>query len=183
MKRPAFETLGLAILLLSALCSLLPLLACSQNEYSWSGPVPPAPKNPRPAHVIKKEGSGMNAVGSVEEQAPASDGSYKGTATLSRDAEKDFTPGETLFVIARSLDGNPTPVAATKMRVDKFPLAFELTEKDAMDGAKLPGQVDILLRLDKDGDLRTRHPEDLMGGPVKAKAGEPFTVLLSKAGQ
>ena len=164
-------------------CLLLACMACSQNEYSWSGPVPPAPKNPRPAHVIKKEGSGMNAVGSIEEQAPADPGVYKGTATLSRDVEQDFTPGETLFVIARSLDGNPTPVAATKMRVDKFPLAFELTDKDAMEGAKLPGQVDILLRLDKDGDLRTVSPEDLTGGPVKAKAGEAFTVLLSKAGK
>jgi hypothetical protein len=165
---------------LGVLVVCLLLSACSQNEYSWKGPAQPAPKNPRNAHVIKKEGSGMNALGSVEEpkEAPASQ-TFRGMVTLSPTAEKSFKAGQTLFVIARSLDGNPAPVAALKLKVDKFPMAFELTDKDSMTGEALPGQADILLRLDDDGDLTTIHPADLVGGPVKAKAGEVVTLVLS----
>ena len=165
---------------LGALAVSLFLAACSQNEYTWTGPVPPAPKNPRNAHVIKKEGSGMNAVGSMQDEPAAAGKVYRGTAALSRDVEGKVKPGETLFVIARSLDGSPTPVAAVKLTVNRFPVSFEFTDKDSMNGQPLPDQVDVLLRLDDDGDLTTRHPNDLVGGPVKATAGEPFTALLSE---
>lgn len=166
---------------LGALVVSLLLTACSQNEYTWEGQKPPAPKNPRNAHVIKKEGSGMNAVGSMEEAPAAPTGGkvFRGTATLSREAEGRFKPGASLFVIARSLDGNPTPVAAIKLKVQKFPVGFELTEQDAMNGGPLPGQVDILLRLDDDGDLQTKHDGDMVSAPVNATAGEPFSVLLT----
>ena len=170
-----------ALLSLAALCLLLPLVACSQNEYSWDGPKPPAPKNPRNAHVIQKEGSGMNTVGSMEEAPATPQGGnvFRGTATLAREAEGKFKPGATLFVIARSLDGHPTPVAAAKFRVEKFPVDFVLTPADAMDGAQLPAQVDILLRLDDDGDLTTKHPGDMASRAVTATAGEHFSVLLA----
>lgn len=170
-----------ALLPLAALCFLLSLAGCSQNEYTWEGQKPPAPKNPRNAHVIKKEGSGMNAVGAMEEApaAPTAGNVFRGTATLAREAEGKFKPGASLFVVARSLDGHPAPVAAIKLKVEKFPVAFELTPQDAMDGAQLPNQVDILLRLDDDGDLRTQHEGDMVSTPVKATAGEPFTVLMT----
>jgi hypothetical protein len=170
-----------ALLSLAALCLLLPLAGCSQNEYSWDGPKPPAPKNPRNAHVIQKEGAGMNTVGSMEEAPAASQGGsvFRGTATLSREAEGMVKPGATLFVIARSLDGHPTPVAAAKFRVEKFPVDFVLTPADAMDGAQLPAQVDILLRLDDDGDLTTKHPGDMASRAVTATSGEHFSVLLA----
>lgn len=174
---------------LPAPCSLLPLMAfmvvtcmaCSQNKYSWEGPKPPAPKNPRNAHVIQKEGSGMNTVGAMEESPAAAQGGnvFRGTATLSREAEGKFKPGATLFVIARSLDGHPAPVAAVKLRVEKFPVDFVLTPADSMDGAELPAQVDILLRLDDDGDLTTKHPGDMASQAVTATAGEHFSVLLA----
>ena len=166
---------------LGALVVSLLLTACSQNEYTWEGQKPPAPKNPRNAHVIKKEGSGMNAVGSIEEApaTPADKKLFRGTATLSREAEGKFKPGASLFVIARSLDGHPTPVAAIKLKVEKFPVAFQLTQQDTMNGEQLPDQADILLRLDDDGDLQTQHDGDMVSAPVKATAGEPFSVLLT----
>ena len=162
-------------------CLLLACMACSQNEYTWEGQKPPAPKNPRNAHVIKKEGSGMNVVGGMEEApaTPAGGRVFRGTATLSREAEGRLKPGASLFVIARSLDGHPTPVAAIKLKVQKFPVAFEIGQQDAMEGAQLPNEVDILLRLDDDGDLRTHHDGDMVSAPVKATAGEPFSVLLT----
>ena len=162
-------------------CLLVTCMACSQNEFTWEGQKPPAPKSARNAHVIKKEGSGMNAVGAMEEAsaAPTAGKVFRGTATLSREAEAKFKPGASLFVIARSLDGHPVPVAAIKLKVEKFPVGFELTQQDAMDAAQLPNDVDILVRLDDDGDLKTQHDGDMVSKPVKATAGEPFTVLLT----
>lgn len=162
-------------------CLLVTCMACSQNEYTWEGQKPPAPKNPRNAHVIKKEGSGMNAVGSMEEApaAPASGRVFRGTATLSREAEGKFKPGASLFVIARSLDGHPTPVAAIKLTVQTFPASFEFGQQDSLQGAELPNEVDILLRLDDDGDLTTKHDGDMVSAAVRATAGEPFSVLLA----
>jgi hypothetical protein len=39
--------------------------------------------------------------------------------------------------------------------------------------------VDILLRLDDDGDLTTKHPGDMASQAVTATAGEHFSVLLA----
>jgi len=161
-------------------------LACSQNSYRWEGKEPPPPKNPRNAHIIKKEGSGMNVVGTMEESGAAGSTEAQGPAftakvVLSAEVEKLVKPGSTLFVIARSIDGNPAPVAAVKARVDQFPAMVTITEKDSMDGTPLPGKVDVVARLDEDGDLTTKHPTDLISRSVRVEAGEPFTILLYKA--
>jgi hypothetical protein len=170
-------------LLLAASCTLLLAVACSQNSYRWEGKEPAPPKNPRNAHVIHKEGGGMNAVGSMEEAAPdtAQAGTYVANVALSQDSERSFKPGATLYLIARSVDGNPTPVAAVKVVVEKFPAQVVITQKDSMEGTPLPPKAVIVARLDDDGDLTTQHPGDMVSEPVRATAGEPFTVLLSKA--
>lgn len=158
-------------------------LACSQNSYRWEGKEPAPPKNPRNAHVIHKEGSGMNVVGAMEDAqpAPSQGNTYTATVALSRESEGAFKPGATLYVIARSADGNPTPVAAVKVLVQAFPAQVTITEKDAMEGGTLPPKAVIMARLDDDGDLTTQHPGDLASAPVNASAGEPFTILLTKA--
>jgi hypothetical protein len=170
-------------LLLAASCTLLLALACSQNSYRWEGKEPAPPKNPRNAHVIHKEGSGMNSVGSMEEASaePAQGGTYTANVALSQDSEGAFKPGATLYLIARSVDGNPTPVAAVKAVVQKFPAQIVITQKDSMEGTPLPPKAVIVARLDDDGDLTTQHPGDMVSAPVRATAGEPFTVLLTKA--
>jgi hypothetical protein len=170
-------------LLLAASCTVLLALSCSQNSYRWEGKEPPPPKNPRNAHVIHKEGSGMNAVGAMEEAAPdaGQGGSYIANVALSQESERDFKPGATLFLIARSVDGNPTPVAAVKVVLEKFPAQVVITQKDSMEGTPLPPKAVIVARLDDDGDLTTQHPGDMVSAPVRVSAGEPFTVLLSKA--
>jgi|WetSurMetagenome_2_1015567.scaffolds.fasta_scaffold27401_2 hypothetical protein len=170
-------------LLLAASCTVLLALACSQNSYRWEGKEPAPPKNPRNAHVIHKESGGMNAVGSMEEAAPATSqsGAYTANVALSQDSEHAFKPGSTLYLIARSLDGNPTPVAAVKVAVDKFPAQVVITDKDSMAGTPLPPKAIVVARLDDDGDLTTQHPGDMVSEPVRATAGEPFTVLLTKA--
>lgn len=182
MTRPLTST-SRGSLLLAASCTLLLAVACSQNSYRWEGKEPAPPKNPRNAHVIHKEGGGMNAVGSMEEAAPdtAQGGTYVANVALSQDSEGAFKPGATLYLIARSVDGNPTPVAAVKAVVQKFPAQIVITQKDSMEGTPLPPKAVIVARLDDDGDLTTQHPGDMVSEPVRATAGAPFSVLLTKA--
>jgi hypothetical protein len=162
-------------------------LGCSQNEYSVPSP-PPAPKNARSAHVVKKTEGGMNSVAGPEEEAPAqnqpaapSSGEpnvLRGTVTLPPALASKFRAGETLYVIVRDAQGSLAPVAALKLRVQAFPVPFEITGKDAMMGGAIPAEAQILLRLDEDGDLATRGPGDLVGGPVAVRAGQEVTIPL-----
>ncbi len=187
LSRPRLTPRPTALAAAGALLALTFLAACSQNEYSQKGAAPPAPVNPREAHVVDRSGtSGMNEVAApADEGAPAQGeaqggGSFTGTVVLPDALKKHFKPGETLFVIVRSPDGSPTPVAAVKMVVQSFPVPFEITAKDAMMGAALPATADLLLRLDADGDLSTQGPDDLVGGPTRARISQPVTLQLQE---
>jgi len=83
-----------------------------------------------------------------------------------------------LFVIARSSAGDVRPVAAVKLLPETFPVAFRITGADSMTGEALPAEADLLIRLDGDGDISTRGEQDLSAGPVRARAGEPVSLLL-----
>ncbi len=162
------------------------LLGCSQNEYSTRGITPTPPKSPREARVMQKDpAGGMNTVAAPEgeQQAqPASGGGavYTGTATLTADLAKRFKPGETLFVILRDDKGSPTPLAAEKIVVQSFPYRFTVSDQNAMMGGALPQTAEVLLRLDADGDLTTKGPDDMVAGPLKVAAGEPFVLPLQE---
>jgi hypothetical protein len=162
---------------------LLFVVSCSQHEYSMDGPAPPAPKNAREAHLVKRgESGGMNQVAEPEaevQESPAGR-SFTGTVVLPPELAKRVKPGEVLFVIARSTDGSPTPVAAEKLVANSFPLAFQLTDANAMMGGALPDQADILIRLDADGDLSTHGPDDMVAGPERASSGVPITLTLQE---
>lgn len=173
-------TVSLAILVLTG------SVACSQNEYSTKGHTQPAPTHPREARVMQKDpAGGMNTVAapSEEEQAqPASTGRavYSGAATLPAELAKRFKPGETLFIILRDSQGTPTPLAAEKVVVQAFPYAFTVTDQNAMMGGTLPKTAEVLLRLDADGDLTTKGPDDMVAGPLLVEAGKPFTLALQE---
>lgn len=176
---------------LSAACALalaaaaLIFSGCSQNEYAVKSPGP-APVNPRNAHVVKKGDAGMNNAAAPEEEMPAPQETpamaganvFSGTVILPPALAKQFRPGETLFVILRDTKGKGAPLAALKLTAQSFPLAFQLTDDNSMMGEPLPASGEILLRLDADGNLATSGPDDLVGGPVPAKAGQPLTLAL-----
>ena len=166
---------------LCAAAALILTAACSQHEYSLNGPAPPAPKNAPEAHLVKRgESGGMNQVAEPQEEPQEAQAGrvFKGTVVLPPELAKRVKPGETLFVIARSTDGSPTPVAAEKLVANTFPIAFQLTDANTMTGGALPDQADILIRLDADGDLSTQGPDDLAAGPERASSGVPVTLTL-----
>ena len=184
------------------------LAACSQHEYSMKGPAPKAPEHYRDAHiVIKGKGAGMNAMPMPEDQTDEGSGQaagqgetteggagasagqatqgqalYTGTIELPAALKADFTPGETLFIIGRAAD-QPVPVAAKKLKVASFPVEFTLGPGDSMTGRSLPLSMEILVRLDKDGDLNTQDPKDMTAGPEMASSGSKITLSLHEAGK
>jgi predicted small lipoprotein YifL len=175
------------------LLAVLAFAACSRNEYSMKGPAPPAPKNAEPAQRIEKQpGTGMNAM-----PAPPSNGQQdqgkgqaassgqkeavvSGTVELPPALQADFKPGETLFVVGRTPAGEAAPVAAKKIVVNAFPVEFQLGQEDSMMGSALPANMQILVKLDKDGNLATNDPGDMTGGPVDATLGGSVVITLRK---
>lgn len=77
--------------------------------------------------------------------------------------------GTHVFLAARAADDNGKavgpPVAVARLTYDGKPLAFTLTEADAMLGSAtaFPSRVMLLARYDQDADAMTRQPGDLTG--------------------
>ncbi|MEI8302889.1 MAG: c-type cytochrome biogenesis protein CcmI [Burkholderiales bacterium] len=82
--------------------------------------------------------------------------------------------GATLFISARAPDGPRMPLAARRLAAAGFPLAFELTEADAMGGtprAWAAGPVVIEARISRSGQA-LRESGDLFGVSPPVKAGD-----------
>jgi hypothetical protein len=173
-----------------ALCASavsIALFSCSQNSFEPEGAAPPAPANPRVARPIQKDaggGMGMAPMPADEPQpSPAAgEGVIAGTIHLPEALKSTFKPGTSLFVIAR-VPGNPMPLAAQKHSVDSFPFSFMLGAEDSMVGEALPQDVELILRLDQDGDITTRSAGDLVAGPVEASLGQRVNMTLEESEQ
>lgn len=87
---------------------------------------------------------------------------FAGVAELGSGAQGDLG-GYALYIIARK-EGERMPLAAIKRTGVTLPYSFTITGADIMMTA--PDQTAryrLEARLDKDGSIDTRHPEDLMG--------------------
>src|SRR4051812_26345146 len=81
----------------------------------------------------------------------------RGSIDVKPEMKANVQPTDTVFVIARKAAGGP-PLAVKKLAAASFPMPFELTEKDVMMGGPFEGDVDITVRIDKDGDAMTKNP-------------------------
>ena len=73
-------------------------------------------------------------------------------------------PTDVLFVIVRRPTGQPRPIAAKRIDGPKFPVQFEITTDDVMvKGSELKGMVDVIARLDRDGQAGQAQPGDMEG--------------------
>jgi cytochrome c-type biogenesis protein CcmH len=73
-----------------------------------------------------------------------------------------------LFVIVRRPGGTPRPVAAKRIESPKFPVPFEITNADVMvQGSELRGMVDVVARLDRDGQAGPAQAGDIEGRYAK----------------
>jgi cytochrome c-type biogenesis protein CcmH len=93
-------------------------------------------------------------------------------------------PTDVLFVIVRRPGGAPRPVAAKRIENPKFPVSFEITNADVMvQGAELRGMVDVIARLDRDGQAGPAQPGDIEGRYAKnptLPGGRDLEIVLEK---
>jgi hypothetical protein len=87
-----------------------------------------------------------------------------GTITVAPSVKDAIKPGDVIFVVVRQGDEKGTMLGAKRYVADRFPLSFELDNRDAMfAGTKFGGPVTITARVDKDGDATTKLPGDVVG--------------------
>lgn len=95
------------------------------------------------------------------------------TVDIAPELKARLSPGDTLFVFARRLNGPPMPVAAKRVPATAFPITLALSDNDSpMPTMKLSqaGTVELMARVSKAGDV-TAKPGDLEAAPLSAEVG------------
>ncbi|HZN43692.1 MAG TPA: hypothetical protein VFB56_00085 [Nitrospiraceae bacterium] len=91
-------------------------------------------------------------------------GVIAGQVMIAQDLVDRVKPTDVLFVIVRRPSGPPRPLAVKRVDGPKFPVTFEITAADVMvQGTELKGMVDIIARLDRDGQAGQPQPGDMEG--------------------
>lgn len=94
---------------------------------------------------------------------------------------------DVLFVIVKRPGGTPRPVAAKRIENPQFPAAFEITNADVMmQGSELRGMVDVIARLDRDGQAGPAQPGDIEGRYAKnptLPGGRDLEIILDTVKQ
>ncbi len=104
----------------------------------------------------------------ASQAAPVTDG-IQGTISIEPKLKTKHQEGGTLFIIARraATQGGP-PLAVKRIASPVFPLSYSLGKENTMiPGSVFEGRVNIIVRLDQDGDPLTRGPDDLTGSYEK----------------
>jgi cytochrome c-type biogenesis protein CcmH len=117
--------------------------------------------------------SGPAAGGATPGPAAASGGSISGTIDIDASLKAQVPAGATLFVLARGTDGSPIPIAAQRFSADRWPIAFELSDAQAMNPARLlsqAGSVTIEARISRSGTVG-RQSGDPFGMSAEVKPG------------
>nr|MBI3614383.1 hypothetical protein [Nitrospirota bacterium] len=97
-------------------------------------------------------------------EKPSGSGVIAGQVTIDPALVSKVRPTDVLFVIVRRPQGAPRPLAAKRIDNPKFPVSFEITNQDVMaSGSELRGMVDVLARIDRDGQAGPPQPGDLEG--------------------
>jgi cytochrome c-type biogenesis protein CcmH len=95
-------------------------------------------------------------------------GSIAGQIQIAPNLADQVKPTDVLFVIVRRPTGAPRPIAAKRIDGPKFPVQFEITNADVMvQGSELKGMVDVIARLDRDGQAGQPQPGDMEGRYAK----------------
>lgn len=112
------------------------------------------------------------------------DGVIAGRVVIAPELANQVRPTDVLFVIVRRPGGAPRPVAAKRIENPAFPVPFEITNADVMvQGSELRGMVDVVARLDRDGQAGPAQPGDIEGRYSKnptLPGGRDLEIVLDK---
>ena len=107
-------------------------------------------------------------------QMPAIDG----TVTMAVDLAGPAPPG-VLYVIVRVAGRAQGPPLAVKQLAGELPAAFRISEADAMiPGTPFVGDLDVIVRLDQDGNAFSRQDGDLEGRAGPVQVGGSVQIVL-----
>jgi cytochrome c-type biogenesis protein CcmH len=91
-------------------------------------------------------------------------GVIAGQVSIAASLTDQVKPTDVLFVIVRRPTGPPRPLAVKRIDGPKFPVSFEITNADVMvQGSELRGMVDVIARVDRDGQAGQPQPGDMEG--------------------
>lgn len=111
-------------------------------------------------------------------------GSIAGQVQIAPNLADQIKPTDVLFVIVRRPTGPPRPIAAKRIDAPKFPVPFEITNADVMvQGSELKGMVEVIARLDRDGQAGQPQPGDMEGRYDKnptLPGGKDVTITIDK---
>jgi cytochrome c-type biogenesis protein CcmH len=97
-------------------------------------------------------------------EEPGGSGVISGRVTISAELASQVNASDVLFVIVKRPGGMPRPIAAKRIDHPQFPVTFEITNADVMiQGNELRGMVEVLARVDRDGQAGPAQPGDLVG--------------------
>jgi cytochrome c-type biogenesis protein CcmH len=109
--------------------------------------------------------------------------SLQGVVSLDPALKRKVSPGDTVFVLARSIGGPNMPLAVFRTTAEKLPYPFALDDSMAMaPGAKLSSQdkVIVVARISRSGNpLPQKGDIEGMSGPV-APGASGVKVVISK---
>jgi cytochrome c-type biogenesis protein CcmH len=122
------------------------------------------------------------AASGLPDAHPPVDASPAGGAiavTVNLDAGKAALQNAVLFVMARP-EGVSTgpPIAVKRIPASAFPVTVDLGSADSMMGQQFPPKVRIEARLDSDGNVMTKDPNDLRAAQDGVGLGSRVTLTL-----
>ncbi|NIO08976.1 MAG: tetratricopeptide repeat protein [Deltaproteobacteria bacterium] len=105
----------------------------------------------------------------AEGTAPVATDSLQGTISMDSKLKAKYQGGGILFIIARRAGGQGGPPLAVKRIPNPvFPLSYSLGKENMMiPGSAFEGKLNLVVRLDKDGDPLTRGAGDFTGSYPK----------------
>jgi hypothetical protein len=161
-RSPLFVIVLLALVLASAGCVSRNVENIGSDEAATMAPPPePIAQVDQPASLA---------------ETPGVDGNIR----LGPDVA--VVPQGTLFVIVRVSGRETGPPLAVKQLGGEVPTSFRITEENAMiPGTPFVGDLDLIVRLDQDGNAFSRQPGDLEGRAGPVQAGGEVEILLEPA--
>ena len=142
--------------------------------------------NPHAALGVSAVGGAANPHADLSSQAapnPHAHGERRVSGVLDLDPALtgQVAPGSVVFLTVREAGfGAGPPIAAKRLPAGSFPLSFEISSADSMQGDTIPGEMLLEARLDADGDPFTKDLSDPGARLDDVKAGTTHVRLVLK---